>query len=371
MTTTTTTRSRAAAATFGALAIAALTVGAVPSAALAADCAPLTLDARVVLGGAFDPQTGLMRDDLRTGAAYGVPVLPSVEPYSSLGFFLRGGEGATGDLSADAEAGNDVVDWVLVELRLPSDPTQVVATDAILVQRDGDLDRTAQFTVPAGEYYVAIEHRNHLGVMTAVPVALGATTPLVDFTDPAFDVWNRTDVAGVDYNGSERRIDAGVASLWWGDVDHNGAVIFQGAGNDPAVIQDTVMTSTGNVLQSPSYIDRRYVGGDVNLDGAAIFQGQNNDVDWVYNSDILTPINTGNDASITTHLDQVPVAVPGADLSATCVDGGLTVTPTVPTTTAPVLASTGGGAPSLWAAIAALVAAGIGAIALVRSRARA
>ncbi|NYF09498.1 LPXTG-motif cell wall-anchored protein [Leifsonia sp. AK011] len=364
----TTTRTRIGAAAFGALTVSALSLAALPTAAVADDCVPLTLDARVVLGGAFDAQTGLMRDDLRTGAAYGVPVLPSTEPYSALGFYLHGGEGATGDLATAAAPADDVVDWVLVELRLPTDPTQVVATDAILVQRDGDLARAAQFSVPAGDYYVAIEHRNHLGVMTATPVTLGATTPLVDFADPAFDVWDRTDVSGVDYDGSERYISGGVASLWWGDVDHNGAVIFQGGGNDTEVLQSTVLTSADNVLQSPSYIDRRYVGGDVNLDGAAIFQGQNNDADWIYNSDILTPINTGNDAAITTHLDQVPVAVPGPDLSGECVVDG--VTPSVPTPNTPVLAATGSSS-SAWVALLALGAAALGGLALVRSRSRA
>lgn len=70
----------------------------------------------------------------------------------------------------------DVVDWVMVEVRAPTDNTQVIARRACFLRNDGqivDLDGTlgVEFTnleVNAG--YVVVRHRNHLGVMTASTV---------------------------------------------------------------------------------------------------------------------------------------------------------------------------------------------------------
>jgi len=122
-----------------------------------------------------------------------------------------------------------------------------------------------------------------------------------------------------------------------------------------------VLGAPGNALSSPSFIDKRYVGGDVNLDGAAIFQGQNNDADWIYNSVILDPLNTGNESAFTLHLDQVPAAVPGPDLSAQC-----TVSVTIDSPPK-VLAETGSSS-GLWVGLVALGAAALGALFAARAR---
>ncbi len=70
----------------------------------------------------------------------------------------------------------DVVDWVLVELR--STASTVVARRAAFLKRDGsvvDLDGVSPVAfkdIASGNYFVAIRHRNHLGVMTdsAIPL---------------------------------------------------------------------------------------------------------------------------------------------------------------------------------------------------------
>ncbi len=70
------------------------------------------------------------------------------------------------------------VDWVLVQIRDPLDATNVLAQRACYVDAEGDLmdtDGTEGVlflgfqTVNSG--YVAIKHRNHLGIMTEVPVS--------------------------------------------------------------------------------------------------------------------------------------------------------------------------------------------------------
>src|SRR5204863_5671520 len=109
--------------------------------------------------------------------------IPSLEPYSQ---FVPATMPFGGELMADAVAtdvgANSVCDWVLVEVRSSVQPSQVLARRCALVQRDGDVvgsDGASPVgfeSLPAGNYHIAIRHRNHLGVMTATPIALSSTT---------------------------------------------------------------------------------------------------------------------------------------------------------------------------------------------------
>lgn len=128
------------------------------------------LSAKVLLQGPYDVSNSIMTDDLRSNG-----LLPAREPYSALlgmsanlqnqAVLMRPGLQAT--------TGNDaIVDWVLLELRNSSNPTILVARRAALLQRDGDVvevdgvSPVKFINIPTGDYYVAVRHRNHLGIMT-------------------------------------------------------------------------------------------------------------------------------------------------------------------------------------------------------------
>lgn len=70
----------------------------------------------------------------------------------------------------------DVVDWILVELRKPAET--VVARRAAFLRKDGvivDLDGFSPVFfggTESGDYFVAVKHRNHLGVMTSSTIQL-------------------------------------------------------------------------------------------------------------------------------------------------------------------------------------------------------
>ena len=126
---------------------------------------------KLFLQGAYDPITGLMRDDLRIQG-----LIPSLEPYTTLEGFnhqFRGG-GETVSPAILAVSGPDaIVDWVFIELRSKEDVSQVIATHAALLQRDGDIVDSSDGVSPVkfegvreDYYYIAIRHRNHLGVLT-------------------------------------------------------------------------------------------------------------------------------------------------------------------------------------------------------------
>jgi len=120
-------------------------------------------------GAGTDPFAGevsLMRDNLRTAN----PVLiPTTSPYDS----------TVCDPSVFLVTGNNaIVDWVFVTLRDSTDPTVVIAAQSALLQRDGDVvdpdgSTSLEFSVPQSSYYIAITHRNHLGILSADPVAQG------------------------------------------------------------------------------------------------------------------------------------------------------------------------------------------------------
>lgn len=150
----------------------------------------LRLSLRMMLQGAMYDQFGivdsLMRDDLRAKG-----LLPLEEPYSNSPKFVhRGlGGGEKVDSSVFTVTGRDaIVDWVFVEIRHDTVPDSVLSTRSVLIQRDGDVVDVDGFSPVAfndlspGEYYVAMRHRNHLGVMTGTPRLLN-NDPIVSTSD--------------------------------------------------------------------------------------------------------------------------------------------------------------------------------------------
>ena len=103
-------------------------------------------------------------------------VLPDTEPYSAMGYtYTNGGGGERISSAALSATGTKrIVDWVIIELRDPTDASLVLASRSALLQADGhivDMDgRSAVgFSMPSGMYHVAIRHRNHLAVVTGMP----------------------------------------------------------------------------------------------------------------------------------------------------------------------------------------------------------
>jgi hypothetical protein len=236
---------------------------------------------KVVLDGPYSSSTGLMSDNLRT-----MQVIPLVEPYTALGYVhTSGGGGESVTPAVMGLSGSDaIVDWVLVELRSAADPSVVLASRSALLQRDGDVVGTngvspVNFTLAPGTYHVAVRHRNHLGVMTAVPVSVGgAIAPLVDFTLPATPT----------YGSNARRNNGAVMTLWAGNADGNTVVNYSGSNNDRTSIL-TLLGAASYLTSLPGYHRQ-----DVNLNGSVNYSGSANDRTAVLNSlgagTFLTPL---------------------------------------------------------------------------------
>lgn len=205
-------------------------------------CSPIKL--WVYLEGALvdpiDPRIYLpaMRTNLNTqfnllpGQSGGLTPTPAGHPYTVAPWNHTGTEG--NDFLRDEytilanDYGNvPIVDWVLVGFRTGTAANTEVAALAALLQADGHIvfvDDQAT-NLPSGNYYIQIEHRNHMGVLSAAPVSLQGGELSYDFREA--DSWKgslfgqkevdlnrwalfssdgdqQADSPGYDINGSDR-----------------------------------------------------------------------------------------------------------------------------------------------------------------------
>ncbi|MEM9823301.1 MAG: HYR domain-containing protein, partial [Bacteroidota bacterium] len=195
----------------------------------------LLVNAKTFLEGPYDSASGLMNDDLRI-----LDLIPSTEPYSN--------NGETVDASVLAiEGGDAIVDWVVIELRSELDNTEVLHSRSALLQRDGDVVDTDGVSpvgfadADPGHYYIAIRHRNHLGLMTATTRGLSTTATMIDFS---------ADTEAVYGTNSRFNLTAGVWGMYGADPDKSG------------MINASDRSMTWNDRNSSGYLD-----SDCNLDG--------------------------------------------------------------------------------------------------------
>ncbi len=129
------------------------------------DARTLTLDLKAMLQGPYETGTAMMDDDLRTNS-----LIPALDPYGH-GYTMK-----NPTVTLAVTGVNAIVDWVEVELRDGATPSTVLDVRPALLQRDGDIvDMDGSSNVvfaceDIGSYHIAVRHRNHLGVMTRLPV---------------------------------------------------------------------------------------------------------------------------------------------------------------------------------------------------------
>jgi hypothetical protein len=243
------------------------------------------LQAKVLLQGAYDANTGLMHDSLRS-------ILPLQEPYTAAPYLrpsILCPNGETTNSSVLSVTGaNAIVDWVYIELRNASNSSTVIATRRALVQRDGDIvnaeDGVSPVVFPnvaASNYFVTIKHRNHLGVMSAQPVAFNncAAAGVYDFT--TMPLWTNT---SINLNTPAKSLGS-VNLMWCSDANNNKNVKYNGLAND----KDKVLAALGGASLSNNTV-YGYRGEDLNMDGKVRYNGTDNDRNVVLdNIGVSTP----------------------------------------------------------------------------------
>lgn len=197
-----------------------------------------SLNAKMMLEGPY--QNGSMTKQLKNSG-----LIPLSQPYSGSPWNYNGTEHVS---SIPANC----TDWVLVELRTTPSSTSKIASRAGFITSSGiitDLNGIGALGFPDisnGNYYVVVRHRNHLPVMSANPVPLGASSMLYDFTSGAEKVYGGS--------GSFKLIDP--ASSAWGMV----------AGD--ATNEGSIYVDDYSDHWTPSFgLTNSYHAADFNLDG--------------------------------------------------------------------------------------------------------
>lgn len=251
-------------------------------------CLGIALKLKAKLQGALilNGGGGLMRDDLRTQN-----IIPMTEPFSALNMVHHlnggGGETITQDI-LDIEGGDAMVDWIMVELRSTDRADSLITTQSAILQRDGDIVSTDGSTtltwdlIPAGNYYVALRHRNHLGVVTANTYFLSPDPVSIDFTNTNLDCYGVEPLVNLNDE----------MALWAGDLNSDRQTIYQGPDNDIFKLLTKVLSDANNTGGLANYIGFGYLLEDLNLDGRVIYQGPDNERSKMLFDVILnTPIN--------------------------------------------------------------------------------
>jgi hypothetical protein len=238
------------------------------------------VSARAMLAGPYLASAGLMRDDLRTKN-----LIPSAQPYGVApyvaGFTHVGGGMETVSAAVLAVSGNDaIVDWVFVSLRSAANPATIVQTQAALIQRDGDIVSAADgvspvtFAAMPGYYFVAVDHRNHLGIVTADSFALSATTTAMNLSNGSTALHvNATSNNPSPLTGATKNI-GGVRALYAGNCNIANILASKQVNYGPAPTTDraALFTATGGTATINAYTIF-----DVDMNGFARYNGLNPD----------------------------------------------------------------------------------------------
>lgn len=187
--------------------------------------AALLADLNVFLEGPY--QSGSMNTDILAS-------IPTSQPFSGSPWNYSGTESVPATDTSPSngtpdffDTNNTIVDWVYVELRTgnpASPPMSVEAKRAGFLTSDGsivDLDGSSALSfsgVPAGSYYVVVDHRNHLRAMSASSIASASSTVTYDFTTALAQAYPGS-------GDTMKSLSGGKFGLFTGDANGDGQVI--------------------------------------------------------------------------------------------------------------------------------------------------
>ncbi|MBN1480068.1 hypothetical protein JXA70_07345 [candidate division KSB1 bacterium] len=159
---------------------------------------------KIMLEGPYDPDTNEMNTTLNLAGD-----IPTISPFAQ-------------DPRRVSSIPDDIVDWVLLELRSII-AGESLAARSVFLHKDGrllELDGQSEIiglSAAPGDYHLIVRHRNHLAAASAAPIALTSNSAtLYDFTIAKSQY----------YNADATLLDADPVryGLYAGDADGNGQV---------------------------------------------------------------------------------------------------------------------------------------------------
>ncbi|MEJ2614909.1 MAG: hypothetical protein P8Z35_08125, partial [Ignavibacteriaceae bacterium] len=160
---------------------------------------PITISAKVFLQGPYS--VGDTMSTILNRNHY----IPLTQPYSAYPLNYAGDEKVS-------QIPSGVVDWVLLELRKGTTSATTVAKRAAFIRSDGnivDLDGISpvEFAgIQTGGYYLVIDHRNHLSIMSSDTISFSHITTY-DFTNSQTKAYGNNPM--VDLGGGKYGMIAG------------------------------------------------------------------------------------------------------------------------------------------------------------------
>jgi hypothetical protein len=264
----------------------------------------LILSAKVFLQGAsFTPNVGeesLMRDDLRAAN-----ILPTTSPYQ---------DNLTCNSNIFTTTGNNaIVDWVYVSLIDKNDNTTILYSKSALLQRDGDIvdaeDGISNLNIlaPVDDYFVSINHRNHLEILSLNSLSLSNSTTTIDFSD-----YNNQITYGSNAQTSYE-VSPGLVAMWAGDVNNDGKLNYIGAESEIPFISSQVFNDPNNSLFGgppvATYSSLGYYSADIDMNGQTIYIGAGSDIPFLSGNIFNNPSNSlfgGPPTATYTFIQQIP-----------------------------------------------------------------
>ncbi|MEM6686880.1 MAG: LamG-like jellyroll fold domain-containing protein, partial [Bacteroidota bacterium] len=225
-------------------------------------CNEVAISPKVFLQGALlNPNTGeesWMRDDFRLAG-----LIPTTSPYDM---------SEANGIVFMTPSQNAIVDWLQLELRDATDNNTIIAETSALLQRDGDvvgLDgfSPVTFAVSHDNYYIVVKHKNHLSIMTAMPIALTNIPTSVDFTDATNQITFGSNAQ------TSFGMPANTVAMWCGNANGDTIIQYSGTSPDTPSILSAVLNDIGNFLNFPTYVVNGYENNDVNMDGNTQYSG--------------------------------------------------------------------------------------------------
>ncbi len=205
----------------------------------------LRIQLKVILEGAY-----LVNEDAMRTTLYENNLLPFQQTYTVAPYYYEGTE----DISTLNNLAENIVDWILIELRDPIDPNILLEQQAALLLSDGTLmDANGQAGILLENLevnesaHIVVRHRNHLDIISADPIVLDNDLFLDFSTD-----------SNTTFGNSQKQIND-IYTMYAGDINGDGVITVR---------------DFNTYLSQASQINQ-YLEADCNLDRAVTVTDMN------------------------------------------------------------------------------------------------
>ena len=220
----------------------------------------------------------LLPGQLRVDPFFGNKYFPNGQPYADAPWNYFGTEGdnfdsQNSDLNADANYPADVVDWVLISLRKTELKSSEICKTAGLLLKDGVVQIMNSFEccgITEDEFYIVVEHRNHLIVMSPDKVPVNGGVVNFDFTQND----SYKDIFGL--GTSQKQVESVSGQIYYSMYSGNGDQQSSAASDTDINVNDKVIWEFEN-NQFATYKPSDYnLSGDTNVNDKILWQSNNN-----------------------------------------------------------------------------------------------